>query len=405
MRATVLHRPALAWLYRDGKALLPPGVAAHLVTHHTAIPSGPRKDRFATVDVAPLDDDEHWFRLGLWRSQVSKAARVVAPNERFLLTASRIRDRLGLPGMSEVTARGFRNKVLMKELLANGGLRVPRYSVVRSIDDIYRFYGRKVRSKSVIKRVDFTGSMDTHVVHTASEAVSCWHALRGAGTYEIEDYVDGTMYHVDAVVVDSSVTFASVCRYLTKPGEFRHVGFGGSVLVGTGELTHELSVVVRKAVAAMGLEQGVIHFEVFDSADGIVCCEIAARPAGGHISDIVRLGYSVDLVREGINADLMLLDRSRLEVAPPVPHGVWGVVGVFPSLRPCDHLGHTEWRTFGVTRVYEQQPRSSSPVESTDYERVYVVRGSNEKEFDAHVEALVARLRLVGTPTRFAGTA
>lgn len=49
-----------------------------------------------------------------------------------MLTAARLRERLGIPGMSLDAVRGFRDKQLMKDRVAAAGLRVPRSARART---------------------------------------------------------------------------------------------------------------------------------------------------------------------------------------------------------------------------------------------------------------------------------
>nr|MBA3822210.1 hypothetical protein [Deltaproteobacteria bacterium] len=78
-----------------------------------------------------LDDDDVVARVHTWM-RGRAVDRVLANWEVMVLTAARLRERFGLPGMSHDAVRGFRDKQLMKERVAAAGLRVPRSARIRT---------------------------------------------------------------------------------------------------------------------------------------------------------------------------------------------------------------------------------------------------------------------------------
>ena len=78
-----------------------------------------------------LDEADVVERVATWM-RGKPIDRIESNWEVMVLTAARLRERLGVPGMSLDTVRGFRDKQLMKERVAAAGLRVPRSSRVRT---------------------------------------------------------------------------------------------------------------------------------------------------------------------------------------------------------------------------------------------------------------------------------
>src|SRR3954470_7440737 len=83
-----------------------------------------------------LDEDDVIARVHGWLRGRS-VDRVLANWEPLVVAAARLREQLGLPGMSADTVRGFRDKQLMKDRVAAAGLRVPRARRVRSIAEVW----------------------------------------------------------------------------------------------------------------------------------------------------------------------------------------------------------------------------------------------------------------------------
>src|SRR5439155_95047 len=79
----------------------------------------------------------------------------------------------------------------------------------------------------------------------------------GPGEYEIEDFIDGVMYHCDAVIQDGEVLFAGVGEYHARPGDYHPGGMAGSLIVSSGPLHDRIVDFNRRVVAALGIISGV----------------------------------------------------------------------------------------------------------------------------------------------------
>ena len=78
-----------------------------------------------------LDEDDVVARVTEWM-RGREVDRVLANWEVVVLTAARLRERFGIPGMSVDTVQGFRDKQLMKERVRRAGLRTPHSERVRN---------------------------------------------------------------------------------------------------------------------------------------------------------------------------------------------------------------------------------------------------------------------------------
>src|SRR3954469_14717049 len=81
-----------------------------------------------------LDEADVIERVHAWM-RGREVDRVLANWEVLVLTAARLRERFGVPGMTVDAVNGFRDKQLMKERVAAAGLRVPRAVRARSISE------------------------------------------------------------------------------------------------------------------------------------------------------------------------------------------------------------------------------------------------------------------------------
>lgn len=87
--------------------------------------------------------------------------RVETNWEPCVLLAAKVRDNLGLGGMSRDTCLGFRDKQVMKERVANAGLRVPRSIRVRTTEESHAG-AERIGYPLIIKPIAGAGSADTY---------------------------------------------------------------------------------------------------------------------------------------------------------------------------------------------------------------------------------------------------
>jgi hypothetical protein len=400
-RGTDRRRPVLIlnsrphrWLYRDDRCLVPLAeVAPHLVTHNYGGVGGLTATDFPDTAICDLREAAHVARLAEWLIREHGIRHVVAPNERFVLLAAELRTRHGLPGLSAGTARLFRDKVAMKAAVAAAGVRVPRFVPVDRRDDLA---GIDWSRPQVLKSRFGVGSMEVHVVTSAADAERTWDAIDPPpGAYQVEEFVAGAMYHCDAVVRHGTVVFSSVARYLAHPGDYAADHFGGTMLVPPGPLPERIRAVNARALAALGLRDGVTHLELFHTpADELVFCEVAARPAGGGVERLIRHGHGVDIVESAIRLECGL-DPFTGPPAPVAPDEVWGCVGIFPngSATPVDpgllaRLGVVEHVLSTTAGDGHGRPQHCS-----DFADLHLLRAPDEAAFHANVVALRSAYR------------
>src|SRR3954469_21523684 len=103
-----------------------------------------------------LDDDDVVARVHAWL-RGREVDRVLANWEVMVMTAARLRERLGVPGMSADVVNGFRDKQLMKERAPAAGLRVPRALRVRTTSEA-RAAAERLGYPLVLKPIAGAGS-------------------------------------------------------------------------------------------------------------------------------------------------------------------------------------------------------------------------------------------------------
>jgi biotin carboxylase len=252
-----------------------------------------------------LDEDDVIARTTAWMRGKS-VDRVLANWEVLVLLAARLREKWGLPGMTEETVRGFRDKQLMKERVAAAGLRVPRSVRVRSEKEV-RAAAEQVGFPLILKPIAGAGSADTYAVRTQGELEAAIHAMRGIPEASCEEYVEGEEFTFDTVCVDGKPAFENIAAYLPKPLEARSLEWVSPVILTVRDMYQprlQPGVALgRKVLGALGMQDGFTHMEWFLTPKGeAIFGEIGCRPGGAHLVDQMNYTCDIDLFREWARA-------------------------------------------------------------------------------------------------------
>jgi biotin carboxylase len=228
--------------------------------------------------------------------------RVLANWEPLVIVAARLRERFGLPGMSVDAVRGFRDKQLMKDRVAAAGLRVPRAKRVRTIEEVWEAI-EHTGYPAIIKPISGAGSADTYKVESAHDMEKVLPHMRHIDEAICEEYITGEEYTYDTACIDGVPVYENVTRYIPPALEMRSNEWISPIMLSVRDLDQphirpgiELG---RKVLKALGMGDGMTHMEWFLKPDGeVVFGEVACRPGGACVVDIMNYTSDIDLFRE-----------------------------------------------------------------------------------------------------------
>lgn len=234
---------------------------------------------------------------------------VLAPYETGLPAAAYTRTLLGLPGLDFNTAVAFTNKYVMKRVAHRAGLPVTAHALVSTVER-----AREVAAEfgyPVLLKPPYGGGSAGVVVCDDDEAVDrWWHRFDRSSTGALAvveqkvDIIDE--FHVDSLVVDGSVSFVVVSRYLEPmlSSATRRAPYASYQLPAGYGPSDELAELHLRTVKALGLVDGVTHLEVFRTPEGWCVSEIACRAGGGGVADAIRSNHGVDLFAASVQLDV-----------------------------------------------------------------------------------------------------
>jgi biotin carboxylase len=228
--------------------------------------------------------------------------RVVALDEFDMENVAAIREHLRLPGMGLTTVRYFRDKLAMRAKAREAGVLVPEFIHVLNYDDLREFMSH-VPAPWLLKPRAQASGIGMKIIHNSDEL---WPWLDQLGDNQteflLEQFIPGSVFHVDGVVSEKQVLFAEAHGYGTPPLDVSHHGgvFTTRTLPRDSGDAVAIKEIHAKLVDGLGLVRGVTHTEFLKAhADQrFYFLEIASRIGGAYISNVVQAATGINLWRE-----------------------------------------------------------------------------------------------------------
>ncbi|HEY1502481.1 MAG TPA: ATP-grasp domain-containing protein [Acidobacteriaceae bacterium] len=251
--------------------------------------------------------------------------RIVALDEFDMETAAHLREHMQIPGMSRTLTAHFRDKLVMRYEARAAGAVVPEFARVLVHEELQDWMDR-VPAPWVLKPRSEASAIGIKKLHTADEV---WRTLEQLGDrqsfYLLERFVPGDIFHVDSVVSEGQVVFASVSGYGKPPMQVMHEGgvFTTRILERGSNVARSLIEINGRLIPAMGMVRGVTHAEYIRAKDDgqFYFLEVAARVGGAFIADVVEAATGVNLWREWARIEVAHLRGTKYEV--PEPQGLY----------------------------------------------------------------------------------
>lgn len=218
--------------------------------------------------------------------------------EPFMILAARIREDLGLPGMSVAQTIPFRDKEAMKRVLDRAGIRTPRHASATSVAQV-RESAEHIGFPLVVKPIAGAGSAHTYRVASAGELNGILPLLAGVPEVSVEEFVEGEDYTFDTLCVDGRIVHSSISFYRPR-----------ALIAKNNEWISPQTVVVRdvdvpelepgrrmgrQVLEALGFSTGYTHMEWYRTPRGeAVFGEIGARPPGARLVDLINFASDID---------------------------------------------------------------------------------------------------------------
>ncbi|MGC1413639.1 MAG: ATP-grasp domain-containing protein [Candidatus Acidiferrum sp.] len=257
--------------------------------------------------------------------------RIVALDEFDMENVSALREHLRIPGMGLTTVRYFRDKLAMRARAKEAGISVPEFVHILNYDNLREFMAR-VPAPWLLKPRSQASGIGMKKIQEPGELWPWLDQLWDMqSNYLLEQFIPGSVFHVDSVASEREVVFAEAHAYGAPPLDTSHQGgvFTTRTLPRDSLETNALLELNREVLKDLGFLRGVTHAEFLKAhSDGkLYFLEVAARVGGAYISNVIEAASGINLWREW----------ARLEVgAGKEPYGLpqprFDYAGVIVSL-------------------------------------------------------------------------
>jgi biotin carboxylase len=266
---------------------------------HADWPRESLDDIFFMPEELPL---EHIINTVSYLARSQPIDRIVALDEFDMENVSALREHMRIPGMGLTTVRYFRDKLAMRARAQEIGILVPEFAHILNYDNLRDFMSR-VPAPWLLKPRSQASGIGMKKIHQPDEL---WPWLDQLGDkqshYLLEQFIPGSVFHVDSVVSEREVVFADAHAYGSPPLDVSHQGgvFSTCTLPRNGPEAQSLFKINRHVIEGLGSVRGVTHAEFLraHSDEKIYFLEIAARVGGAYISDVVEAASGINLWRE-----------------------------------------------------------------------------------------------------------
>jgi len=278
-------------------------------------------------------------------------AAIVPTDDATADIAARAAERLGLRGNSVGAATTARNKRLMREALARGGVAHPRFAVFDAADEPARAWGELAAAgwqfPVVVKPLLCSASRGVIRADDVDSLAAAWwrlHALLQTPALRAVEDPDGQRVLVEAFVPGDEVALEGILRdglltplaLFDKPDPLDGPYFEETIYVTPSRHPATVQRAIERtaamACAAIGLRHGPVHAELRVGPDGPVVIEVAARSIGGLCARTLRFGLGATSLEEiviasALGRELGSLARSGAAGVMMIPIPAGGVLG------------------------------------------------------------------------------
>lgn len=252
------------------------GVSVVLLTREKLLSANWARESLAEVIAIPGKTSvQSYLAAASHIARHRRVSSVVALEEYDIVTAAHIREHLCVPGMGTTTARYFQDKLSMRARARDVGIPQADFVPLLNLEVIDEFMKRTPPPWMLKPRIG-ASSMGIKKLYEPEEV---WREMAELDAREafhehssfhlMESYIPGDVYHVDSLVEEGRILFASVERYGVPPFDVSHCGgvtLSHTVKHGSQE-QRSLLALNKKLLAGFGFERGVTHAEFIRRAD------------------------------------------------------------------------------------------------------------------------------------------
>jgi biotin carboxylase len=208
-----------------------------------------------------------------------KPTYVIASSEKSVLSAAMAREVFGIQGFNDQNLPYFYDKKEMKQKL-HGVVAMTDFHFCRgdeSIENLISALGLPL----VLKHACSSGSRGLVISSDYQEL--CQVNLQGMIA---EKFIKGREFSVESFLYKGEIIFTNLTEYYFKS----HINIAPAQLA--PEITKKILGMNAQVLTTLGAYQGMTHLEVYLTEEGLIFGEVALRPPGGFLMELIEQVYS-----------------------------------------------------------------------------------------------------------------
>jgi hypothetical protein len=332
------------------------------------------------------------------QSRHGKVDRFIASLEQLQVPLAKAREIMGIGGLSVEAARNFRDKARMKEVLRGAGVPCARHALVGEAAQA-RAFADLVGFPLVVKPPAGAGGKGTYRLDRPSDLEAFLQRDPPQSDHPslYEEFVQGSEYSFDSVMIDGRMVWHSVSRYLPSPLEvLENAWIQWCVMLPrdiSGSEFDPIREAANRGLSALGLRNGLSHMEWFRLTDDrIAISEVGARPPGAQFTSLLSYAHDIDFYRAWPR--LMVFDQFD----PPPRRYSAGAAYIRGQgqgrVRHIAGLGEAQ-RRFGELVVEARLPREGQPPsDSYEGDGYIIVRHPDSTVVEEALREIVQLIRV-----------
>lgn len=229
--------------------------------------------------------------------------RLEATVEAHMLTAARVREECGIPGLSYEQTVLCRDKTIMKDFLRKHGIPCAQSGSAKSAEEVTRF-AESVGYPIILKPRGGAGASGTWRIDHPGELGP---ALEDTGVKQgrsiaVEEFIEGHEGFYDTLTAGGEIAHEFISHYYPNVLEAMRHREVSPVIITTNRVSapayQELKEMGIAVLQKLKLHTAPTHMEWFFGPKGLKFSEIGARPPGVGQWDLYCAANDIDLYRE-----------------------------------------------------------------------------------------------------------
>lgn len=221
--------------------------------------------------------------------------------EPYMVLAARMREILGIPGMTVAETIPFRDKETMKQVLDAAGIRTPHHYRAETAAQVVEA-SETIGYPVIVKPIDGAGSASTYRVDSRMQLDEILPLLRSIKEVSVEEFVEGDDMTYETICVDGQIQLYSIATYIPRALDMKENEWVSPITLVYRDPDEERLSAGREmgeaVLKALGFQTGYTHMEWYRTKDGeAVFGEIGGRPPGAYLVDLINYASDIDTYR------------------------------------------------------------------------------------------------------------